>query len=317
LFKSLLFFSAGSVLHATGTREMSRLGGLWRAMPWTAALFALGAMAVSALPPLNGFVGEWLLYLGLFRTLGLSGASGIPVAGAAAVALALIGALAVACFVKLLGTVFLGSPRGQLADQAHDPPASMIAPMVVLAVGCAAIGLFPMIATGLLEQAAKTWASVPDSTVSIAVLAPLRGVAVLGLGLVALVAVIMSVLSVLPTWRVVGAAGTWDCGYAQPTARMQYTGSSFGDTLVTLYRFIVWPRTHRPAMRGLFPRAVHFKSIVPDTVLDRIVLPVFQTAGRYVPWLRVVQQGQTQLYVLYVLVIVLVLLLWGAMGIQR
>jgi hydrogenase-4 component B len=112
LFKSLLFFGAGSVLHATGTREMSRLGGLWRTMPWTAGLFAFGAAALSGLPPLNGFVSEWLVYLGLFDAITSRG----PAAWAAmpaAVMLATAGALALASFVKAGAIVFLGAARTQ------------------------------------------------------------------------------------------------------------------------------------------------------------------------------------------------------------
>jgi hydrogenase-4 component B len=119
LFKSLLFFAAGSVLHATGTREMSQLGGLWRAMPWTASLFALGAVAISGLPPLNGFVSEWLVYLGLFdATLarGPSAWAAIP----AAILLCVRGSLEIACFVTVCGVVFLGAPRSKAATHAHE-----------------------------------------------------------------------------------------------------------------------------------------------------------------------------------------------------
>src|SRR5207247_5104797 len=108
-FKSLLFFSAGSVVHATHTREIDHLGGLAKTMPWTALGFLVGAVAICGLPPLNGFVSEFLIYLGLFRTL--EGGRSFASAAFAAPALALIGALAVACFVKVYGTVFLGSPR--------------------------------------------------------------------------------------------------------------------------------------------------------------------------------------------------------------
>ena len=132
LFKCLLFFGAGSVLHATGTREISRLGGVWRAMPWTAGLFAFGAMAISALPPLNGFVSEWLVYLGLFE-----GAAGhAPVAVAlvpAAVALGVTGALALAAFVKAAAVVFVGAARTHTIEHAHECGWWMRGPMLSLA----------------------------------------------------------------------------------------------------------------------------------------------------------------------------------------
>ncbi|MFH0907788.1 MAG: proton-conducting transporter membrane subunit [bacterium] len=316
LFKSLLFLSAGAIIHAAHTRDMDRLGGLAKRMPFVMALFLVGAVAISALPPLNGFASEWLLYVGLFRTLGLGGDPGLPVAALAAVALATIGALAVACFVKLLGTVFLGMPRSEDTARAHDPSASMLAPMTILAAGCVCIGLFPMIATPLLEDAARTWAALPGPTMSIAAVAPLKWIAVMGLSLVVLAGALVLTLKVLPRAKVAGVAGTWDCGYAQPTMRMQYTGSSFGQTLVNLYTFILWPKNNRPAIRGMFPATAHFKSMVPDTVLDRLVLPLFDAAGRHMPRLRILQQGQTQLYLLYILIIMIVLLIAGAWGLQ-
>jgi len=151
LFKALLFLGAGSVLHATGTREMSRLGGLWRGMPWTAGCFVLGAAAIAGLPPLNGFVSEWLVYLGLFDAVG----SQSPVVWAAipaVILLAMTGALALACFVKVCGVVFLGLPRTDAAQRAHESGWFMRAPMLVLATLCVAIGLAP---------AADSYLSIP------------------------------------------------------------------------------------------------------------------------------------------------------------
>ena len=316
LFKSLLFLNAGAVIHASHTRDMDRMGGLAKRMPRTMVLFVIGAIAICALPPLNGFASEWLLYVGLFRTLGLGGEAGLPVAAVAAVALATTGALAVACFIKLLGAVFLGSPRSRAAEHAHDPPASLAAPMAVLAIGCASIGLFPTIALPLLQSAARSWGALPDSSATIAALAPMHWITPSGIGLVALIALVVLVARALPRADVVAGAGTWDCGYAQPTTRMQYTGSSFGRTLVGLFAFILWPRIHWPVIRGVFSKPAHFKSMIPDTVLHRLVLPLFQGAGRSLPSLRVLQQGQTQMYVLYILVIMIVLLVWGTMGNQ-
>ena len=113
---------------------------------------------------------------------------------------------------------------------------------------------------------------------------------------------------------VVREVGTWDCGYSRPTARIQYTGSSLGQMLVRLFGFFLWPKTEGPKRQGIFSGATQFKSLVPDTVLDRLVVPVFNLAGRYLPWLRIMQQGQTHLYVLYIIVIVMILMIWGAIG---
>src|SRR4030095_1826547 len=130
LFKCLLFLSAGSVIHATATREIDRMGSLARAMPWSAGLFTLGAVAICGLPPLNGFISEFFLYSGAVRALS-GGVAGL--ASLAAPALALIGGLACACFIKVVGCVFLGHPRSEAAMHAHECAWSMRISMLILA----------------------------------------------------------------------------------------------------------------------------------------------------------------------------------------
>src|SRR5208282_1053601 len=156
LFKALLFLGAGSVVKSTGTREMSQLGGLWRPMPWTAGLFALGAAAICGLPPLNGFVSEWLVYLGLFDATisrGPSAWAAIP----AAISLGVTGALALACFVKVCGVVFLGAPRSQAAARARESGPGMRGAMLLLAAGCVAIGLAPVVFWPAVLRAVDVW----------------------------------------------------------------------------------------------------------------------------------------------------------------
>ena len=313
LFKSLLFFNAGAVIHATHTREIDLMGGLAKRLPRVMALFAVGAVAICALPPLNGFASEWLLYVGLFRTLGLGAAKGIPAAAVAAVALAMTGALAVACFVKVLGAVFLGAPRSEASSHAHEPGATLLAPMAILACGCVGIGLFPLAAAPLLEAAVRTWSSQAGAE-ALAAVVPLNCLTVAGLALAGLTAALAFALKLTLRTQTVRAGLTWDCGYARPTGRMQYTGSSLGDSLVNLTSFLLWPKNCRTALRGHFPRSSAFKSLVPDTVLDRLVTPLFRLTGRYLPRLRVLQQGQTHVYVLYILIVMIVLLVWGNMG---
>jgi hydrogenase-4 component B len=313
LFKSLLFLNAGAVIHAAGTREIDQMGGLAKRLPRTMALFVVGAVAICALPPLNGFASEWLLYLGLFRTLGPGAEAGAPAAALAAVALALTGALAVACFVRVLGTVFLGAPRRAETFSAHEPGPAMLAPMLVLAGGCVGIGLFPLVVAPLVESAVRTWAAEP-ALPSVAAVAPLNGLTAAGLALIGLVAT--GVLLLQPYMRTtrIRTGLTWDCGYARPTGRMQYTGSSLGDSLVTLTAFLLWPRKCRTALRGHFPRSSAFKNLVPDVVLDRLVAPLFRMTGRVLPRLRVLQRGQVHVYVLYILIVMIMLLIWGNAG---
>ncbi|MHB1307944.1 MAG: proton-conducting transporter transmembrane domain-containing protein, partial [Limisphaerales bacterium] len=217
LFKALLFLGAGSVLHATGTREMSRLGGLWRTMPWTASLFALGAAAISGLPPLNGFVSEWLVYLGLFEAVTTPGAS-LVAAIPAIVLLAVTGALALACFVKVCGVVFLGAPRSPAAEHARECGPWMRGPMLLLAAGCVAIGLAPFVIWPALHTAVVAWRGTWEDAPAPQSLATL--------GLVHLALAVSALAAAAWLWRRAHRTGwarglTWDCGYAAPSARMQ------------------------------------------------------------------------------------------------
>ena len=313
LFKSLLFLNAGAVIHATGTREIDRMGGLAKRMPQTAVLFAVGAVAICALPPLNGFASEWLLYTGLFHTLGFQAGAGAPVAAVAAGALAMTGALAVACFVKLFATVFLGEARQKEPGHAHEAAPALSGPMAALAFGCALIGLCPLAVTAPLDAAARQWAGRADLP-ALAAAVPFDGLIAMGAALAALVGALALALNAAVRGRIVRTGPTWDCGYARPTARMQYTGSSFGDSIVSLTAFMLWPRRFMTALRSLFPRPSAFKSHVPDTVLDRLVIPLFRSAGQHLPRLRVLQQGQTHVYVFYILLVMIVLLIWGNLG---
>ena len=236
LFKSLLFFSAGSVVHATGTREIDRLGGLAKMMPRTSLGFLVGAIAICGLPPLNGFVSELFIYLGLFGTLGIGAGAACPVAAFAAPALSLIGALAVACFVKVFGAVFLGSARSEHARHAHESPWSMIGPMGVLMAGCGFIGLFPSLIAPVLGRAITAWSpETTDAGSRLATLAPLGWIGGMGLLLLLLLGLGCVVLRQRLGAGELATGITWSCGYAAPTARMQYTASSFAQMLVGLF----------------------------------------------------------------------------------
>jgi hydrogenase-4 component B len=332
LFKSLLFLGAGSVLRATGTRAIDRLGGLGKAMPWTAALFIAGAVAICGLPPLNGFVSELLVYLGLFHGLVLDG-PGLALAAAAAPALAMVGALAVACFVKVVGVSFLGAARSPEAERAAESPASMLLPMGIIAVLCVFIGVAPRFLAPLLDAAVAAWngpaaaasaAAGPLAAVA-AGLAPLPAalpvpslfdIAPLGeVGLASAGLLLIISLAALLFGRSAGrarseAAGrpTWDCGYAAPTARMQYTSSSFARGIVGMFAWLLRPPAEPRRLEGYYPGHAELRGEVREAVLDRVLMPAFRRLSRVSAWFHRFQQGLTQQYVLYILVALVALL---------
>lgn len=308
LFKALLFLSAGAVIHATETREIDALGGLAKAMPRTAIAFFIGAVAISGLPPLNGFVSEYLLYVGMLRSVGGDPGRAWLASVAGVAGLALIGALAVACFVKVFGTVFLGTARTEHARHAHEPGLAMQFSMGVLMVGCAFIGLGSPLLAPLLERAVRG-AGVVSPT--IASLAPLGWVSALGALLVVVLALGAGLLSLARRRSVEATSGTWDCGYVAPTASMQYTSSSFAGILVGLFGWALHPEVHEKPVSGSFPGPSSFHSHVPDVALDRVARPLFDRVADLFGRLDWLQRGSIHAYLLYVFVaLVLCLLRW-------
>ncbi|MDR1284084.1 MAG: NADH-quinone oxidoreductase subunit H, partial [Opitutaceae bacterium] len=319
LFKALLFFGAGSVLHATGTREMSRLGGLWKRLPWTATAFALGAAAVSALPPLNGFVSEWLLYLGLFE-VATGGDAAMWAAIPAVLMMAIAGALALATFVKAGATVFLGAPRSGAVAHAHECGPLMRGAMATLGGLCVLLGLIPVLVWPAVSRAVgawnPAWAAAGGAVRGGAGNSPPVPLVTLGLVHVAL-AVLFAGAGVW-LWRRVhagrGAPGdvdaatlrrgpTWDCGYAAPTARMQYTSGSFAGIVAEWFAWIFRPERNLRRPQGMLSAqgGASLTERVPETVLERVIGPAARGVMRINAAVRRLQHGRLQFYIAYLL----------------
>lgn len=306
VFKGLLFYGAGSLLHATHTRNIEALGGLTRRMPKTALLVFPGILAVAALPPFNAFLSEWFLYKGLFSsfTRGESWAACLALP-----ALALTGGLAGVAFAKFFGFVFLGEPRSRAAEHAHDPGKAMLVPMGILAVLCLGLGLGSV---ALLPALDHIVAAVAPETAGILIPA-MKGDLILLSSMLALLLVLGLAgfywlkRSKERTRSAEEVVPTWDCGYARPTARMQYTGSSFSNEWASL---IPWFQTRIRRIKAVFPRSVPFRSTFQDAVGDVFVAPTVERYGERLLRFRQLQHGQVALYLLYILIALLVVFIW-------
>jgi hydrogenase-4 component B len=301
LFKSILFLGAGAVYRLTGTRNMEELGGLARRIPLTWLAFAVGSAAIIGVPPLNGFVSEWLVFQTLFRA-GFS-ADALRIAVIAVPGLALVGGLALACFVKVGGVVFLGKPRTSRAQTESKPGLLLDGPPLVLAALCVFIGCLPVLvlppmliaggfvagATVLPSEARAMAAAVGAKEISI--LAAVLALTVTGIWLIA---------RQLRRAAPVRQSETWSCGYPLPTARMQYTASSFAAPLLEIFGKLSGVRTHRGASV--------FHSEAVDLVLDGAVIPWWGVIERAALRLRPLQQGRLSRYLMYVISTVLALL---------
>jgi hydrogenase-4 component B len=256
---------------------------------------------------LNGFVSEFLIYLGIFKGFGVASGKTAAFLALAAPALALTGGLAVACFVKVYGCVFLGQPRAPLPSPHEN--AAMSGAMAILAGICIGIGVVPTCIVRLIEPVvAGIYPQQSALLPSILTTAHLYGIsvsaAILFLVVILLVVFYVNRLKAVPS----GETGTWDCGYAAPSASMQYSASSFAGILVGIFSGILRTERHEPHIHGLFPAPSRFHSHVPEVVLDKGIIPLFAAIDRRLAHIRRMQNGQLNRYILYIVVAVIVLL---------
>lgn len=308
-FKPLLFLGSGVIIHATGTREMDLMGGLGKGMPRAALLFLAGSVAICGIPPLNGFVSEFLLYLGFFRQLK---ADSLVYLVFLAPLLALVGGLAVVAFTKLYGSVFLGTPRSSAAAHPHEAGMTMLAPMLFFTLLCLLTGVAPQLALRLVFPAIASFYPQP----ALAAVSAEYGAI---LGRLSLSAILLltaaAAVTLLWRWRLgkarVAAAPTWGCGYQRGTARIQYGATSFSELAVSVFNGIMRQRIERPTLTGLFPGRSRCSDVPTETLLERIIAPLFYLAGVSFAYLRRLQHGQMHVYMMYIFVTLFILMIWA------
>ncbi|MGE5149897.1 MAG: hydrogenase 4 subunit B [Rhodospirillaceae bacterium] len=272
-FKSLLFLGAGAVLHATGRRDLDGLGGLIRTMPRTAVLFLVGALSISALPPLNGFVSEWLLFQAVLAGPTLPQASLHFAAPAVGAMLALAAALAAACFVRVYGTAFLGRPRSVEAARAHDVAAAQQVAMGVLALLCILGGLMGGPVAAVLAPLVKAIAggalASGGGPTPLSLVAFDAGRSVYDAPVIALFVAIASVTTLVIVHRLserrTRRGPAWDCGFPDPSPATQYTASSFAQPLRRVYGTVAFTARETVVMPPPGDRApAHFSVALVD-----------------------------------------------------
>jgi hydrogenase-4 component B len=308
LFKGVLFLGAGSVVHGTGTADMDRLGGLIRRQPATARAFLAGSLAICGLPPWNGFASELLIMLACLVAAVRMPAEGAVPAAAALALTAAVGALALAGFTRAFGILFLGEPRTEAAQTAHEAPLSMRVPMAVLGGACLLAGIAAPVLAPRLGPALGS-AGVRAEALQ-AILAPLLPATIAGVALVVVVVAVALARQQLLRGREVRTSLTWDCGYAEPSSRMQYTASSFSQPIVDLCVSLLRTRKTLAAPEIHFPDTAHLETETPDIGREEIYEPLFEGAERMLRRIRILQHGRVQVYVLGVVVTLVVLLLW-------
>jgi formate hydrogenlyase subunit 3/multisubunit Na+/H+ antiporter MnhD subunit len=313
LFKGLLFMGAGAVLQATGTRDIDHLGGLIKRMPWTAVMFLTGAVAICGLPPLNGFVSEFLIYIAAFNGIGQPGAtvSGMMVI----VGLAMIGGLAVACFTKAFGVVFLGEPRSDhAAHVTGDVGWAMRIAMLLLAMGCAVVAILATHAATILEPVISQISGLTGPEVHkllLVALDPLQSFVRISALLLTVIFLLAWMRRRLLSGRPVIESSTWDCGYGHSTARMQYSASSFAQPLTRMFGVFLRSKHSGTNPHGFFPAHADLRTETKDVFRQNLYEPVFRCVVWLLRQLHWMQHGRIQFYILYIAATLFALLIWN------
>ena len=324
LFKSLLFFGAGAVLSATGERDMEHLGGLIHRMPLTAFVFLVGSAAISALPPLNGFVSEWLTFQAILLSPDVPQWSLKFLVPAVGAGLALSAALAAACFVKAFGITFLGRPRSEAAAQAHEVDRLSLAAMFVFAALCVLAGVFPGLVIDALApvvMALADGARMPvQTTIAWLTVVPVSESRSSYNGLLVLLFIALS--ASLAAWAIhrfaskaIRRAPAWDCGFPDPSPITQYTAGSFAQPIRRVFGTLAFrarETVDMPAPGDLRP--AQFRLRLQDLAWDGIYAPVAGAVGLAADRLNHLQfltiRSYLTLVFLALILLLLVLAIW-------
>ncbi|MCE9533496.1 MAG: hydrogenase [Planctomycetes bacterium] len=312
VMKTLLFLVAGTVRHATNTGIIDKLGGLYKQMPTVGLACLVGIVAISGLPPLNGFYGEFLIFLGVYQeALTLPTVAAIPALMVIS-SLALIGGLTLAGFSKFFGIAFLGSARSPEAENIVKPSRFMIFPLVILAATCVTIAILapffiplfaPVVAIPTRVSPTIVAEVFAENTASWEMVSIMSGV------FVAILGGLILLRRRLLKDRDVHGAGTWGCGYLAPTTRMQYTSSSYSQPIVDLAGVFLGHQKQLPVINEYFPRnSLKMKTETEDPLMEHGYVPFYAGARGLLARLRWFHHGRLHIYVLYIAVTLLVLL---------
>ena len=312
LFKSLLFFNAGSVYQTTHTRNIEHLGGLMKKMPYTAVLFLIGSLAICGLPPFNGFISEYLIYIGMFKSLSAANLYQSIVILSSIVGLAMIGGLAIFCFTKAFGIVFLGNPRSENASMAKEVSRIMIFPQFITIVFIMLIGLASVLFVKPVFNIISQSFALPDITL-------VAGASVKNLTQISIISgIFITIIIILLIYRhfhlktkQIGIGPTWGCGYTGATVKQQYTATSYAYN----YNHLAKPLLQTKKIMNeimedeIFPIKRTFKSYSEDVFKKILIDKPIDWFSSILKKIAVMQTGQIQHYILYAFVFILFIFL--------
>lgn len=314
LFKSLLFFSAGSVYQQTHMRDMEKLGGLIKPMPQTAILFLIGSLAIGGLPPLNGFVSEFILYNGFLNGIKLTAIPLTTLMIASLAGFALIGGISMLTFTKSFGTIFLGNPRTHLHEAPREVALSMRIPQYCIVALMLSVGLFPQFYFSVVNEIVLQFvpaASAGNTLLPASLLSSISAIGKYSMLFIALLVVVYLIRKNVTKKSTVVVNSTWGCGYTAANTRMQYTGKSFSKSMGKLLGFLVMEKKKYKeiAANEIFPHTRKHSSHYSDFFETVLINPVVDRLIYALNYFRFIQNGRLQMYMLYGIFFIVVIFL--------
>ena len=315
IFKELLFFAAGSVYLKTHTRNIEALGGLIKKMPHTALMFIIGSVAICGLPPFNGFISEFLIYAGMLVGIPSSDINSFITLVISIAGLALVGTMAVLCFTKASGIMFLGEPRSdKAANVSEDSSAVMLVPMGILACLTLLIGIFPQyVVTAILSPVSMFVGGNALLPMFETVVVMMQVISVLFLIFLALLAVIFAIRKIINNKYTEHC--TWGCGYNRANNHMQYTASSYANLFISTLKPLFKRVSHIKKPKELFPKDAYYELEIEDIEEAYIVKPILKLDEKILARFERIQNGNIQQYILFGLIFLVVavvcLVIWG------
>lgn len=318
LFKSLLFFGAGSVNQQTHTRDIDKLGGLIKKMPITALFFLIGAMAICGLPPFNGFVSEFMLYFGLFNGLNtITSSFSMVILLLSIMGLALAGGLSLLTFTKNFGVIFLGKSRKAMHIEPIETTFIMHLPQYFIVTAMISVAIFPQFYIHYTSQIIDSLIPTASTTVQqIPIFENITTIGKISLMFISLIAFILGVRWLLVRKRELVVQETWSCAYNAPIAKAQYTSSSFSRPFAELFNFIVkeHKRYDKLNKASLYPAKQTFSSYSVDILDEYIISPITRRVMFFLNYFKFIQNGLIQFYLIYGICFVLLIFFLTALN---
>ena len=321
IMKSLMFMVAGAVNHAVDDKNIEKMGGLAKLMPWTAGCALTGSLALAALPLTNGFIGEWLMFHSFAFLAQADAGTGVRLLAALAFILSgLASALALGCFVRVFGVVFLGRPRARRAESAHEVSRFMLAAMLIPALLIFVSGIFASPIVTIAQHVAE--ANLPDLNMlneeHLLIWGKDSGLLNYDTFVLLIAAVVITIFAWLIIYRgqvFVKRDVIWNCG-TEPTLRQQYSGTGFSKPIRRAFDFLLKPRREVVFLQKenkYFGRSMAYTLTIPDRFTEKLYIPLQHHLVKTASFLRRIQAGSVRIYIGYVMVAMVLVLIWGAM----